>query len=126
MAYMNQQRKQELAPSIKAVCKKYGIKASLAVNNHSTLVVNIKSGPIDFVDNYNKIGRTTNHRNYGRPWEDYTGASMSINPYWFREHFDGTAKDFLGELLDAMNVGNHDRSDIQSDYFDVEIGRAHV
>jgi len=26
---------------------------------------------------------------------------------------------FLTELKDAMNVGNYDRSDMQSDYFDV-------
>ena len=52
MAYMSQERKQSLAPAIKAVLKKYGVKGTLAVNNHSTLVLNIKSGSIDFIENF--------------------------------------------------------------------------
>ena len=52
MAYMNQERKQQRAPIIKSILKKYGVKGSLAVRNHSTLVLNIKSGKIDFVENY--------------------------------------------------------------------------
>ena len=52
MAYMSQERKAQLAPAIKAVLKKYNIKASIAVNNHSTLVVNIKQGEIDFIENF--------------------------------------------------------------------------
>jgi hypothetical protein len=42
-----------------------------------------------------------------------------VNPYWFHDHFDGKSKEFLKEVLAAMNEGNHDRSDIQTDYFDV-------
>jgi len=36
MAWMNQERKAALAPAIKAALKKYGLKGSLSVNNHST------------------------------------------------------------------------------------------
>ena len=43
MAYMNQNLKAELAPGIKAVLKKYGMKGSIAVRHNMTLVVNIKS-----------------------------------------------------------------------------------
>ena len=52
MAYMSQERKANLAPAIKAVLKKYKVKATIAVRNHSTLVVNIKSGSIDFIENF--------------------------------------------------------------------------
>jgi hypothetical protein len=45
--------------------------------------------------------------------------SVDVNPYWFKEHFSGVALSFLKEVFVAMNNGNHDRSDIQSDYFDV-------
>ena len=119
MAYMSQQRKQELAPTIKSILAKYGVKGTLAVRNHSTLVLNIKSGKIDFINNFNEVGRGTNHRNYGRPWEDCTQHYLDVNPYWYHEHFSGKAKDFLADLLSAMNMGNHDNSDIQTDYFDV-------
>ena len=43
MAYMSQERKAEIAPVVKAICKKYGIKASLAVRHHSTLCLDRKS-----------------------------------------------------------------------------------
>lgn len=108
MAYMNQQRKAELAPSIKAICKKYGIKASIAVQHHSTLVLNIKSGDIDFIGNYvETTGKDT--------VPDY----IQVNPYWYHDHFSGIALAFVKEVLEAMNVGNHDNSDMMSDYFDV-------
>lgn len=48
MAYVSQEDKKELTPAIKAVLKKYNVKATIAVRNHSTLVVNIKEGYIDF------------------------------------------------------------------------------
>ena len=96
MAYVSQDRKKALAPAIKAVLKKYGMKGTIAVRHYSTLVVNIKSGKIDF-----------------------GGNNISVNPYWIHEHYEGVAKDFLLELKDAMNEGNHDNSDIMTDYFDV-------
>lgn len=116
MAYMNQERKAELAPKIKAVFKKYGVKGSIAVNNFSTLVVNIKSGPIDFIGNYN----TTGIDRWREPWPFQPATDyIDVNPYWHHEHFSGPAKEFLGELITAMNVGNYDNSDIMTDYFDV-------
>lgn len=111
MAYMSQERKAALAPAIKAICKKYGVKASLAVYNHSSLVLNIKSGPIDFIGNYNST--------VGNRYQQCESKYMQVNPYWYHDHFDGAALAFLKEVIPAMNVGNHDRSDIQSDYFDV-------
>ena len=118
MAHMSQERKSALSPAIKAVLKKYGVKGSLAVRNHSVLVLNIKSGPIDFIGNLNKVCSVA-------PGADRYGAyrpavgSIDVNPYHYRDHFDGKALAFLSAILPAMNTGNHDNSDIQSDYFDV-------
>ena len=110
MAYMSQERKAEIAPVVKAICKKYGVKASMAVRHHSTLVLNIKSGSIDFIGNYNQ--RSTNP-------SAHASTSIDVNPYWYQGHFSGVALDFMREIFTAMNQGNHDRSDIQTDYFDV-------
>jgi hypothetical protein len=117
MAYVSQERKAQLAPAIKSICKRYGVKATLAVRHHSTLVLNIKSGPIDFIGNFNA---TIQDRDPGgckhiNPAKD----SIDVNPYWYHEHFTGEAKAFLTNVIAAMNAGNHDRSDIQTDYFDV-------
>jgi len=119
MAYFNQERKSERAPAIKAILKKYNVKGSLSVRNHSTFVLNIKSGSIDFIGNFNNVvGNTPRYMNDPlgfRPVE----KAIDVNPYWYQEHFDGVALSFLKEVLAAMNGGNHDNSDIQSDYFDV-------
>lgn len=112
MAYVSQDLKKALTPAIKAACKKYGIKASIAVRNHMTLVVNIKSGNLDLIANHARVIDQPNG------WA-VQKQSIDVNPYHYRDQFDGDAKEFLTELFTAMNNGNHDRSDIQSDYFDV-------
>jgi hypothetical protein len=112
MAYVSQERKAQLAPVIKSICKRYGVKASLAVRHHSTLVLNIKSGPIDFVGNFNSVMSRKEAQQINRDYID-------VNTYWYHEHFTGEAKEFLTKVISAMNAGNHDRSDIQTDYFDV-------
>ena len=117
MAYVSQELKAKLAPTNKAICKKYKVKASIAVRNHSTLCLNIKSGPIDFISNFNKIAGEKYANQPDRVFGK-TGC-LQINEYWYKEHFDGKALKFLSEVLPAMNVGNFDKSDVQSDYFHV-------
>jgi hypothetical protein len=116
MAYMSQEKKSKIAPTVKKILAKYGVKGSLAVQNHMTLVLNVKSGPIDFIQNYNEtVGNQPGGFRLSSPATD----SLSVNNYWYHEHFSGKAKSFLTEIMVAMNDGNHDRSDIQSDYHDV-------
>ena len=107
MAYMSQGHKARLAPTIKAICKKYGVKAALSVRNHSSLVLTVKQGNIDF-----------------------GGTYIQVNPYWYQEHYTGRARDFLGEVIPAMRGPEYfDESDAMTDYFhcshyiDVNIGR---
>ena len=122
MAYFNQERKQAKAPAIKAILKKYGVKGSLAVRNHSTFVLNLKSGSIDFVENFIATDANVMHgRKMSQKQIDYIrkNQSLDVNPYWFKEHFNGKALDFLNEVFAEMNNGNHDHSDIQTDYFNV-------
>lgn len=122
MAYMNQEKKAKLAPTIKAICNKYGVKASLAVRSHSTLILNITQGPIDFVENFIELNK---NKSYGNSMSAEKVAyirenrSLDVNPYWYHEHFTGKALAFLKEVIEAMNVGNYDKSDIQTDYFNV-------
>ena len=112
MAYMDQEQKKELAPGIKAVLKKYGVKASIAVRHYSTLVVNIRSSEIDFG---NSLAPTPARLRRPMQW---TGHEQ-INTHWIENHWTGKAQEFLLELKAAMSIGNHDRSDLQSDYHDV-------
>lgn len=110
MAFMSQEHKKELAPSIKAVLKKYNMKGSISVQNHSSIVVTLQSGEIDF----NGI------------------TDQSVNVFWIDDHWEDNevAKNFLNELYEVMKGPRYfDESDIQSDYFhtshyvDINIGK---
>jgi hypothetical protein len=122
MAYVSQELKAKLAPAIKAICKKYNIKASLAVRNHSTLVLNVKQGDIDFIENIIATDKVKPRPRYvdDRQIEFLRkNQSLDVNVYWYKEHFSGRALEFLDEVIPAMNDGNWDKSDIQSDYFNI-------
>ena len=127
MAYMNQEKKAIIASKLKPVFKKYGVKGSLKVNNHSTIVLTVKSGKIDFIKNYNSTveNRPGGFRN-GSAAEKY----LNINPYWYHEHFSGKSKEFLTEALAALKGADwYDESDGSIDYFntayyvDINIGK---
>ena len=118
MAYVSQELKSKLSPAIKAVCKKYGIKASIAVRSHMTLCLNVKSGAIDFIGNSNRVCGGDFYQ-VQRGFKPNTTGYDQVNPYHFQNHYDGDAKAFLTEVLAVMNDGNWDKSDIQSDYFNV-------
>ena len=104
MAYVSQERKKSIEPAIKAILKEHGLKGSLGVHHHSTLVLNIKEGPIDF------IGSMTSKS------ED---KYIQVNPYHVDSNYTGKARSVLRSLLKVMNNGNHDNSDIMTDYHDV-------
>ena len=118
MAYVSQELKSKLSPAIKAVCKKYGIRASIAVRNHMTLALNVKSGKIDFIGNSNRVCGADFYQ-VSRGFKPNTTGYDQVNPYHFQSHYDGDAKAFLSEVLAVMNDGNWDKSDIQTDYFNV-------
>ena len=102
MAYVSKELKAVLTPGIKAVLKKYDMKGTIAVNNHSTLVVNLKQGPIDF-----KNDATGNDFHY------------QVNTYHIDRGYKGQAANFLNELVAAMKGDKwYDRSDAMVDYFD--------
>lgn len=113
MAYMNQERKKPIFEAMKKLLDpKLGWKFTMAVNNHSTLVLNITRGPVDF------IGAYTHHDPQHLASVKARGH-LDINHYWYQEHFAPDVVELLREIVAVMNDGNHDNSDIQTDYFDV-------
>jgi len=99
MAYVSQEKKKALAPAIKAVLKKYKMKASIAVRHHSTLVVNIKEGAVPF--------KESDH--------------YSVNEYHYENHYadNPTLVSFLSELLSAMKGPEYYNNDnAMIDYYD--------
>lgn len=128
MAYVSPELKAKLSPTIKAICKKYGVKASIAVRHHSTLVLNIKSSKIDFIKNFNQ---TCSQRPCYNERE-FTPAqgSIQVNTSWAQDHFSGRAAKFFSEVIPAMKGPDFfDESDSQTDYFhcshyiDINVGQ---
>jgi len=103
MAYMNQEKKSKIAAKLKPILKKYGIKGSLSVGNHTSIVLTITAGKVDF-------------------YKDYGGdvlSNIQVNPYWYQDHFTGLSKQALSEIIPAMySADYYDNSDAQTDYFD--------
>jgi hypothetical protein len=121
MAYISQDEKKELAPQIKAVLKKYGMKGTIGINHYSSLVVNIKSGILDL------IGAAQKHNDeyaLRRGQDSYpVGDNLQVNECyceeWAREVGEDTIADFYKELITAMKGnGWYNNSDIMTDYFD--------
>jgi len=99
MAYMSQEKKNRLAPKIKEVLNKYGVKGTISVNNYSTLVVTLRSGPLDFDVEY--LGNQRGGRD--------------VNYYPHEKIYFGDTREFLKEIYSAMNEGNSS----MTNYFDV-------
>lgn len=99
MAYFNQDDKKAIAPAVKAVLTKNGLKGSLSVRNLSTVVLTIKSGSIDFGDD---------------------NEGYSINRYYYKDRYKGNESviKFLDEIIPVLMTGWYDNSDSQTDYFD--------
>lgn len=116
MAYVSQEMKAKAAPIVKAICKKYGVKASLAVRHHSTLVLNIKSSKIDFIASANRMRdakRPEATVEYG-PIKDH----IQVNEHYTNENYDGAAREFFAEVIPALYGPDYfDHSDSQTDYF---------
>ena len=111
MAYVSQADKAKLAPEIKKVLSKYGMKGSISIRHHMSLVVTLQSGAIEFEHSHG---------------DGYT----QVNVYHIDNHYEGKAKAFLKELLAAMKGPDwFDKSDIMTDYFhvshycDINIGK---
>ena len=109
---MSQETKKKLAPGIKKVLAQYGVKGSISVDNHSTLVVTLKSGEIDFKA------------------DSVKDFFYQVNTYWIDDRYVGKARCFLNRLVEAMKGDIwFDKSDAMVDYFntayyiEINIGR---
>ena len=124
MAYMSQEKKARLAPAIKAAFAKYGVKGSIGVHHHSSLEVTLRKGALDLIGNQVALLRSGSRIDrYGDNAKNAeyleTKKNTQVNPYYIDDQYTGACAAFMKELVAAMNDGNHDNSDIQTDYFDV-------
>lgn len=108
MAYVSKELKAKIAAALKPVIPK-DWKYSLSVRNSSTIVLTIYSAPVNLI------------RELSTSLQTHTATYLDLNPYHWEKHAEAsedTVKTFRA-IFDALNIDNHDRSDIQTDYFDV-------
>jgi hypothetical protein len=119
MAYMNQERKAKITKMLKPILAKYKVKGSLSVRNHSTIVLTLKSGAIDFIGNSNRVCGNDFYQ-VQRGFKPTTSGYDQVNPYWFQDHYDGDAKAFLTEAMNALKSADwYDESNAMIDYFNI-------
>lgn len=105
MAYMSQPHKKEIATLLKAIIPGTW-KYSLRVRDYSTLILTIKSAPD------NLLAECHSKRSENSEY-------VQVNTYNLNSGFSGNTLQIMTKIVAAMNDKNHDRSDSQTDYFDV-------
>ena len=116
MAYMNQDKKAKIAAQLKTFMPK-DWKWSLSVEHHSAIILTIASAPIDLIAENRRVFEST------RPMNAFNGprdsTHIDVNLHYLEREFDGELLLLFQKMKEALNIDNWDRSDIQSDYFDV-------
>jgi hypothetical protein len=133
MAHMNQEKKARIAAALKLVIPK-GWKYSLAVRNHSTIVLTISSAPVDILAELTGSLMNGYAKNLFRNlWAvsqrvcaahnglklQHEREHVNLNVYYLDKAFDGELLATFKAINKALNLDNHDRSDSMTDYFDV-------
>lgn len=117
MAYVSKEMKAEIAPVVKKILTKYGLKGTLSVRNYSALVLTISKGKLDFIKAY----------------EEATGrkvTNIDVNVYHINNTYSGKMAKCLTELVEALKGPRYfNHSDAMTDYFhcshyiDINVGR---
>lgn len=105
MAFMNQEKKAAIVAELKKVMPK-DWKYSLRVKHHSSITLTILSAPVDLIGLHAQKSQWTN-------------GYIQLNQYYLERQYSGDVLAVLTAIRGAMNTGNWDKSDIQTDYFNV-------
>lgn len=113
MAYMNQEKKAKIAAALKGIVPK-DWKYSLRVHHHSSIIMTISEGP-------KELTMVPASRSYGQDTPASVEPYRQLNVYHIDKEFaEGSpVAETVQKIVEALNIDNHDRSDIMTDYFDV-------
>ena len=129
MAYVSQEDKKELAVGIKKVLKKYNVKGTIGVHNHSTIVVRLRSGDLDILGNYWEVYKENEWKVDACNRRSEQPTHLQVNPYYLDSSYSGDVLSFLTELVAEMKGERYfNDTDLMTDYFhcshylDIEVG----
>ena len=110
MAYVSKEKKAGIKAALDKVIPK-GWKWSLAVRDHSVIVLTISKGPRDLTI----LPASFYHQTPERQKFDRQVSDVRIG-----ESFpEGDVNETMKKVAAALNMNNYDNSDAQTDYFDV-------
>jgi hypothetical protein len=103
-AYFSPEQKKAITPEITKLIKKFGVKGTLSIKDHNTIVLTVSRGDIDFASAY--TGK----------YDGYIQLSMHRVDKAFTKGSD--AYKFVNEAMEILQTGYYNNSDSQIDYFD--------
>lgn len=109
MAHVSQEDKARFNAALKLIMPKE-YKWSLRVRHHSTLILTIQRAPVDLVG----IAQANDYARGESGWVTFMHDRFDKA---FKGHPD--LVELFGKIQAALNNGNHNNSDIMTDYFDV-------
>lgn len=112
MAYMDKEKKKAINEQLKKVLPE-GWKATLRIDNYSTIVCTIRKAPVDLL---REIAENIENQ------YDFNSiikqGYYEINHYCPQKYFSESL-DTIKKIITALNHQNYDKSDSQRDHFDV-------
>ena len=118
MAHITKEKSSEIRKALKAAFP--GWKFSVRIDHHSSLNCTVKSAPYDLFDYYAPVGYYRDPINLATEIEAVRkNGHTQVNHYHIDSSWKGPAAADLTKIVEICNSGNHDNSDIMTDYFDV-------
>lgn len=117
MAFITKEEVKAKNEALKALNKKYSVKARFSGSNSSTLTLKVTEGVIDFVANHDDCTKQSPRYDAASIQRLYADQYMQVNHYYLDRAFSGVALEYLQEAYKIMLDGHYDESDVMTDYF---------
>lgn len=118
MAYVNQSVIDDVRAELKALNKKYGMKATASGKGTPSLTITISSGPLDFLNqikSYYAGRQYLNSGAYVADLKELRGAGFGR--YHDEDKYTGKEQEYLKEIKRIVYRHHWDDSDVMTDYF---------
>lgn len=131
MAHVYEETITKARAALKVLNKQYGVKTTVSGKNTLCLNLRIKSGRIDFIDNYCEVVKQRNSLRDAQDVAKHVKQSghIQVNHYYLNDAFSGEALAYLEKAKQILCEDHWDKSDIMTDYFNcsfyisINIGR---
>ena len=118
MPYVDQSVIDDVRAELKALNKKYGMKATASGKGTSSLTITISAGPLDFLNQmkaYYAARQYLGQSDYVTDLKELTG--VGFNHYHDEDKYTGKEQEYLKEIKRIVYKHHWNDSDVMTDYF---------